>query len=77
MKYILKINDITDTVNCTVGKYTFSFPQPLAIKKAKAAIRKGTNLSVDAHSAEDKSFGTSSAKVSSFKIVPEELEAFE
>jgi len=76
MKYILKINDITDTVNCTVGKYTFSFPQPLAIKKAKAAIRKGTNLSVDAHSAEDKSFGTSSAKVSSFKIVPEELEAF-
>ena len=40
MKYILKINDVTETVNCSVGKNTFSFPQPLAIKKAKAALRK-------------------------------------
>ncbi len=76
MKYILKINDVTETVNCSVGKHTFSFPQPLAIKKAKAALRKGNNLAVDAHSTEDKSFGTSSAKLSSFKKVPEELEPF-
>jgi len=76
MKYILKINDVTETVNCSVGNHTFSFPQPIAIKKAKAALRKGNNLTVDAHTSEDKSFGTSSAKLSNFKNVPEDLEPF-
>lgn len=76
MKYILKINDVTETVNCSVGNHTFSFPQPEAIKKAKAALRKGNNLTVDAHTTEAKSFGTSSAKLSNFKKVPEDLEPF-
>ena len=76
MKYILKINDVTETVNCSVGKHTFSFPQPLAIKKAKAALRKGNNLTVDATTIESKAFGTSSQKVSTFKKVPKDLEPF-
>ncbi len=76
MKYILKINDVTDTVNCSVGKNTFSFPQTMAIKKAKAALRKGNNLSIDDNAGETKAFGTSSAKVSSFRKVPSLLEPF-
>lgn len=75
MKYILKINDVTETVNCSVGKHTFSFDQSLAIKKAKVALRKGSNLSVEITS-ELSSFGTSSQKVSNFKKVPEELTPF-
>ena len=75
MKYILKINDVTETVNCSVGKNTFSFPQPLAIKKAKAALRKGNNLTVE-NTDELSAFGTSSQKVSNFRKVPEVLHPF-
>ena len=75
MKYILKINDVTETVNCSVGKHTFSFPQPMAIKKAKAALRKGNNLTVEITD-ELSAFGTTSQKVSNFKNVPEELNPF-
>ena len=75
MKYILKINDVTETVNCSAGKHTFSIPHPNAIKKAKAALRKGNNLAINIDS-ENPGFGTSSAKVSNFKKVPAELYPF-
>jgi len=75
MKYILKINDVTDTVNCSAGKHTFSIPHPNAIKKAKAAMRKGNNLTINIDS-ENPGFGTSSAKVSTIKKVPVELHPF-
>jgi len=75
MKYILKINDVTETVNCSVGKHTFSIHHPVAIKKAKAALRKGNNLTIDI-SDESPGYGTTSSKVSNFKIVPEALQPF-
>jgi nitric oxide reductase NorQ protein len=75
MKYILKINDVTETVNCSVGKNTFSFEGSNAIKKSKAAIRKDANLSVLING-EDITFGTSSSKISTFRKVPKELEKY-
>ena len=74
MKYILKINDVTETVNCSVGNHTFSFDST-ATKKAKAALRKKANLSVLIYG-EDITFGTSSQKVSNFKKVPEALHPY-
>ena len=74
MKYILKINDVTETVNCSVGNHTFSFDST-ANKKAKAALRKKANLSVLIYG-EDITFGTSSSKISNFKTVPKELHKY-
>ena len=73
MKYILKINDVTETVNCSAGKHTFSFEGPTAIKKAKAALRKNNNLWVIPDGADSCLFGTSSQNVVNFKEVPKEL----
>ena len=73
MKYILKINDVTETVNCSAGKHTFSFEGPTAIKKAKAALRKNNNLWVIPDGEGSCLFGTSSQKVVNFKEVPKEL----
>ena len=75
MKYILKINDVTETVNCSVGNHTFSIAHPIAIKKAKAAIRKGNNLIINTGD-ENPGYGTTSSKVSNFKNVPEALYPF-
>ena len=73
MKHILKINDVTETVNCSAGKHTFSFEGPTAIKKAKAALRKNNNLWVIPDGEGSCLFGTSSQKVVNFKEVPKEL----
>ena len=73
MKHILKINDVTETVNCSAGKHTFSFEGPTAIKKAKAALRKNNNLWVIPDGADSCLFGTSSQNVVNFKEVPKEL----
>ena len=73
MKFILKINDVTETVNCSAGKHTFSFEGPTAIKKAKAALRKNNNLWVIPDGEGSCLFGTSSQKVVNFKEVPKEL----
>ena len=73
MKYILKINDVTETVNCSAGKHTFSFEGPTAIKKAKAALRKNNNLWVIPDGADSCLFGTSSQNVVNFKNVPKDL----
>ena len=73
MKHILKINDVTETVNCSAGKHTFSFDGPIAIKKAKAALRKNNNLWVIPDGASGCLFGTSSQNVVNFKNVPKDL----
>ena len=73
MKHILKINDVTETVNCSAGKHTFSFEGPTAIKKAKAALRKNNNLWVIPDGEGSCLFGTSSQNVVNFKEVPKEL----
>ena len=73
MKHILKINDVTETVNCSAGKHTFSFDGPTAIKKAKAALRKNNNLWVIPDGEGSCLFGTSSQNVVNFKEVPKEL----
>ena len=75
MKFIFKINDVNETVNCSVGKHTFTFNDTIGMKKAKAAMRKGNNFSVQIKG-EDLVFGTSSANVSNFKNVPESLIPF-
>jgi len=76
MKYILKISSVTKTeINLESGSNTFSIPaSPEALKKAKAAMRKGTNLAITIDG-EMLSFGTSSAKPN-IKNVPEELQSY-
>ena len=63
MKYILKISTVTKTeLKLESGKNTFTIPaSPEALKKAKAAQRKGTNMAITIDG-EMLSWGTSSAK---------------
>ena len=76
MKYILKIESVDKTeIKLESGKNTFTLPAtPDAIKKAKTAIRKGSNLSILVKG-EDITFGTSSNKTNVNKV-PSELEKY-
>ena len=76
MKYILKIESVDKTeIKLESGKNTFTLPAtPDAIKKAKTAIRKGSNLSI-LIKGEDITFGTSSNKTNVNKV-PSELEKY-
>ena len=63
MKYILKISSVTKTeLKLESGKNTFTIPaSPEALKKAKAAMRKGNNIAITIDG-EMLGWGTSSAK---------------
>jgi Holliday junction resolvasome RuvABC ATP-dependent DNA helicase subunit len=76
MKNILKITSVNKTeLKLESGKNTFTLPAtPDAIKKAKTAIRKGSNLSI-LIKGEDITFGTSSNKTNVNKV-PSELEKY-
>ena len=77
MKYIFKIISVNKTeLKLEAGKNTFTLPATSdAIKKAKTAMRKGSNLSI-LIKGEDMTFGTSSQKMSNTTKVPEELEKY-
>ncbi len=76
MKYILKISSVTKTeLNLESGKNTFTIPaSPEAIKKAKTAMRKGSNIAITIEG-ETLGWGTSSNKPN-VKKVPSELEKY-
>jgi len=76
MKYILKITSVTKTeINLESGKNTFTMPaSPEAIKKAKTAMRKGSNIAITIEG-ETLGWGTSSNKPN-VKKVPSELEKY-
>ena len=76
MKYILKISSVTKTeIKLESGKNTFTLPaSPEALKKAKAAMRKGNNLAITIDG-EMLGFGTSSAKTNVTKV-PTGLEKY-
>ena len=69
MKYILKISSVTKTeLKLESGKNTFTIPaSPEALKKAKAAMRKGNNIAITIDG-EMLSWGTSSAKPNVTKV---------
>ena len=69
MKYILKISSVTKTeLKLELGKNTFTIPaSPEALKKAKAAMRKGNNIAITIDG-EMLSWGTSSAKPNVTKV---------
>ena len=82
MKYILKITSVNKTeLKLESGKNTFTMPATSdAIKKAKTAMRKGSNLSITIDGENSQvdviKFGTSSGKPTIHSKVPKELEKY-
>jgi len=78
MKNVLKVTSVTKTeLKLESGKNTFTMPaNPDAIKKAKSAMRKGSNITITFTNGEITNWGTSSSKPNIHSKVPSELEKY-